>query len=301
MDRGAAAVTVISTPLEMALRYGRAGKSIFPCVWDGDRRKRPLVKDWDEVATFDAAQIADWWRSWPRALIGLPTGEINGAVVLDIDVKAGVDGRATLAGLGFARLPWTPTVHTASGGLHLYFALPDDREIRNTGGGRGRGIGAGLDWRGEGGYVIAPSPGSGYSWALKAQLARVPAALMPKEIEPAAAPAAPIRPATGLTPYAEGALNDACKKIIAAPRGQQNETINAEVYSIGTLAGAGAIPADFARRALGFAVHRLVGADPKSRWHGRPAALDRDIDRIFADGMRHPRGGAAPAERFAGV
>jgi hypothetical protein len=33
------------------------------------------------------------------------------------------------------------------------------REIRNTGGARGRGIGPGLDWQGAGGYVIVPSPG----------------------------------------------------------------------------------------------------------------------------------------------
>lgn len=53
--------------------------------------------------------------------------------------------------------------HTASGGLHLHFE-PGDHGIRNTAGANGRGIGPGLDWRGDGGFVILPSPGSGYFW-----------------------------------------------------------------------------------------------------------------------------------------
>jgi hypothetical protein len=72
--------------------------------------------------------------------------------------KTDRDGRKTLATLGFTRLPLTPAVETASRGLHLYFALPDGGEIRNTAGWRGRGIGDGLDWRGEGGYVMPLHP-----------------------------------------------------------------------------------------------------------------------------------------------
>jgi hypothetical protein len=94
----------------------------------------------------------------------------------------------TLADLGFAILPDTPMVHTASGGLHLYFEPPASPEIRNTGGARGRGIGPGLDWRGEGGFVIVPSSGNGYCWDPQwnpetAALAPVPTALLPRKPE----------------------------------------------------------------------------------------------------------------------
>jgi hypothetical protein len=47
--------------------------------------------------------------------------------------------------LGFAILPETPMAHTASGGLHLYFAPPEAVEIACTEGERGKGIGPGLD------------------------------------------------------------------------------------------------------------------------------------------------------------
>ena len=126
--------------------------------------KQPLTENGFHNASSDPAVIRDWWCRWPRALIGVPTGQATGAVVLDVDVKQPeAFGYDTLDDLGFAILPETPMVHTASGGLHLYFAIPPNG-LRNTGGARGRGIGPGLDWRGDGGYVIVPSPGSGYSW-----------------------------------------------------------------------------------------------------------------------------------------
>jgi hypothetical protein len=45
-----------------------------------------------------------------------------------------------------------------------------------------------------------------------------------------------------LSPYAaEAALDSACYVIIGAPNGEQECTLVAECFSIGTLAGAGAI------------------------------------------------------------
>jgi len=109
--------------------------------------------------------------------------------VLDIDVKRPEsNGFDTLADVGFAILPNTPMAHTTSGGLHVYFARPADIEIGCTQGEKGRGIGRGLDWRATGGYVIVPSPGSGYTWDPHwnfdtVPLAPVPIALLPREPE----------------------------------------------------------------------------------------------------------------------
>jgi hypothetical protein len=152
-----------------------------------------------------------------------------------VDVKDGRYGFDTLDALGFAILPETPMAHTASGGLHLYFAAPDVVEIACTEGDRGSGIGVGPDWRGSGGYVILPSPGSGYSWDPHwnfdtVALAQVPPALFPRGPERTAA-ARPVRPTTGLSPYAEAALDSACRRIIEAPPGQQEGTLNAECFS----------------------------------------------------------------------
>jgi putative DNA primase/helicase len=152
----------MATPLDVALDYARLGWPVFPCHWHGLRRKQPLIQHGLRAATTDEAQIRAWWARWPEALIGLPTGKPSGLVVLDIDVKDDrANGYDTLDDLGKSILPEAPMVHTASGGLHVYFATIEV-EIRNSIG-KG-GLGPGLDVRGEGGYVIAPSPNSYYSW-----------------------------------------------------------------------------------------------------------------------------------------
>jgi hypothetical protein len=220
------------------------------------------------------------------------TGRDSRFVVLDIDVTyAGRNGFDSLDALGFAILPDTPMAHTASGGLHLYFAPPDHVEIGCTEGARGCGIGPGLDWRGEGGYVIAPSPGSGYAWDPhwhldSVPLSPVPPALLPRLPKPRDL-VQPTNPTTGLSPYAEAALDSACRNILAAPAGQQEATLNVECFAIGTLAGAGAIPVEFACRVLVWAARRIRDHDPRRPW--RTVEIERKVDRAFGDGMRQPR------------
>jgi putative DNA primase/helicase len=275
-----------------ALDLAAQGVPVFPCHWEGAWRKCPLTEHGFQDASCDPSVIEAWRRRWPKALIGVPTGILSGFVVLDIDVKhADRNGFDTLDSLGFAILPQVPMVHTASGGLHLYFESPECPEIRNTGGAKGRGIGPGLDWRGDGGYVIVPSAGSGYFWDPiwnfdTAPLAEVPEALLPRNPERSAI-AKPAKPTTGLSRYAEGALDGACRKILAARCGEQEATLNDECFAIGTLAGAGSIPADFARQALIWVARQIPNHDPRRPW--RAAVIERKIERAFADGMRHPR------------
>src|SRR5262249_44175189 len=145
--------------LDAAIRYAAGGWPGFPC----SSKKIPMTSHGLHDATVDPAQIEKWWTATPFALIGVPTGEAIGHVVLDVDLKHGVNGFRTLAALGFETLPKTPTVITRSGGSHIYFLQPDF-VLRNTTGAHGRGIGPGLDWRGTGGYVVVPSADSGYRW-----------------------------------------------------------------------------------------------------------------------------------------
>jgi putative DNA primase/helicase len=278
---------------EAALGYARSGWPVFPCQWQGQHRKGPLIERGLNAATHDEAQIHDWWHRWPVALIGVPTGRASGFVVLDVDVKrAGVNGIDTLAELGFAVLPDTPLVHTASGGLHLDFAAPDHPEIRNTAGEQGSGIGRGLDWRGQGGYVIVPSPGSGYHWDLHwnldtVPLQPVPTLLLPRVPSRPTTPSRQLRPTTGLSRHAEAALDAACRGIINAPDGRQETALNNEAFAIGTLAGAGAIPSQFAQRVLIWAALQMPDYDLRRPW--RAAEIERKVNGAFADGMRHPR------------
>ena len=196
--------------LTCALAYRRRGWLLLPC-----RRgyKHPLVSRGFHAATTDEAQIRDWCRRWRRALFGVPTGRAGaGVVVLDIDVKrAKVNGFDTLAELWQAILPETPMVCAPSGGLHVY-ADPGERSIRNTAGSGGRGVGRGLDVRGDCGYVIVPSPGTGYEWDPVYQLDSVPFApapdgLVAPTLEQQRAAACPLLPSEGPTDDGQWALS----------------------------------------------------------------------------------------------
>lgn len=280
------------TPLGAALAYAMLGWPVFPCRWQGPQRKQPLTHHGFLDASTDPVAITAWWHRWPDALIGIATGAVSGFVVLDVDVKyPDRYGFDTLDVLGFAVLPETPMAHTPTGGLHLYFMPPRVRAIGCTEGNNGRGIGHGLDWRGTGGYVIGPSLRSGYSWDPHwnidtVPLAPVPTTLLPRQMERTSA-AQPVQSAMGLSPYANSALNRACRQIVAAPEGQQEATLNGEAFAIGTLAAAGAVPPRFARSVLLYAARQVRDHDPRRPW--LLAEIERKVNRAFDAGMRHPR------------
>jgi Bifunctional DNA primase/polymerase, N-terminal len=250
------------------------------------RKKKTLHAERLHDATTDAAIIECWWWRWPNALNGLPTGAPSSVVVFDIDVKnSPTNGYDSLEDLGHV-LPATPMVHTPSCGLHVYFASPE-RELRCSSG----LIGPGLDVRGEGGYVILPSPGSGYSWDPIHNFDSVAPAPAPNWLWPVKpsipVPATPLRPVKGLDRYGESAINAACDAIFPAAAGEQERTLNAECFSIGTLAGAGAVPAELALSALLRAGLAMPSHDP--RWPWRPEEIDLKVRRAFAAGQLHPR------------
>lgn len=273
------------TPLDQTLEYAARALRVFPCRQD----KIPLIRDWPNRATIDPITIRDWWTRWPWALIGMACGKASGRNVLDIDVK---DPRAygfdSLDELGHAILPAVPMMHTRSGGLHLHFNA--DVLIRNTVGKQGRGIGPGLDWRGDGGCVILPSEGSGYNWdphyGIDTPLAPVPAELLPKEPEQRPA-AKPVETSAGLSRYADGAIQSATNRIRNAPAGAQESTLNSECFAIGTLVGAGAMPESYALDMLLWAARGILDYDPRRPW--RTADLERKIHNAFSRGLSKPR------------
>lgn len=130
--------------LEAALAYAAAGYEVFPCQSGG---KAPATAHGLLDATNDEAQIRSWWGDGEDYNIGLVTG--NGLVVFDFDKKSG--GLDTHREMFEAKLlSATHTVHTAGGGLHLYYSS-DDKTIRSR-----TGVKPGLDIRANGGYVIVP-------------------------------------------------------------------------------------------------------------------------------------------------
>jgi hypothetical protein len=157
-----------STPTlpKAALAYARRGVPVFPCE---PGAKRPLTRNGHWDATTDPRIIERWWKRWPSANVGIPTGEKSGVVVLDMDLDAG--GLESLAMLEGASVPAPKTAkaRTGGGGIHIYFRYPRGTEIRNSAG----LLGPGLDVRGEGGYVVVPPSRTQdpYEWVDRSPLA----------------------------------------------------------------------------------------------------------------------------------
>ena len=297
--RGKLPMLLPATPFECAVLYAeRFGWHVFPCVWYGKNRKNPLIADQHGQATTDLGQIGEWWLIWPLALIGVSAGRKSGVGCLDIDLKKPrQNGWDTLERLGHLPLGDTPMQHTASGGTHALFA-PGEQTIRSTTGMLGRTKGpdgkwqsGGLDTRGELGHFIAAAPGSGYVWDDHLNPDTVAFAPAPSWLNPPAPqfarPAKPVRPANGLSPYADAAIQSACEAIRNAGDGTQYPTLRGESYSIGRLAGAGAIPEKFARDALIDAGCGMTSYDASDRW--RPKEIERVVNGCFTAGLANPR------------
>ncbi|TIP23529.1 MAG: hypothetical protein E5X67_32885 [Mesorhizobium sp.] len=150
----------IGTNLGAALYIAKRGFAVFPCReiagldYKGQPAdvKSPYTRNGFKDATDDAAQIRQWWRQWPDALPALPTGERNGFSVLDLDRHdANEDGIAALQSLGFNPDTLSAfSVTSGSGGQHIY--LQHAPGITNA----DSHLPAGINVRGQGGYVIAP-------------------------------------------------------------------------------------------------------------------------------------------------
>lgn len=118
-------------------------------------------------ASSDPSVITDWWAEHPTANVGIATG--HRVDVIDQDGPAGAVswaqiGRADAwpAVLGIVTTP-------REGGVHRYVAA--------TGDGNGARIAPGLDYRGRGGYVVAPPSivdGRRYGWVQPLDLRTAP-------------------------------------------------------------------------------------------------------------------------------
>jgi len=148
----------MTTTLEHALFYASKGWRVFPLI---AKEKVPAVR-WADVATTERNMILGWWEHDPNANVGIATGEKSGILVLDID--AGHGGEETLAQLEAknGQLPHTPICRTGGGGRHFFFRYAPG--TKNTAG----KIGAGIDTRSEGGYVVGANSlhpnGTNYEW-----------------------------------------------------------------------------------------------------------------------------------------
>lgn len=154
-----------------AVQYADWEWPVFPLATAGKAPAIPKRKGGKgfKQATTDSRRIEAWWTRHPDHNIGLATG--HRFDVIDIDTKDS-DGNATTVGIkSFMKLLAShkiPDCHgiavTASGGMHLY--------VKPTGKSIYAGIRPGIDYRGLGGYVVAPpstlrKPGRDYTWLVE--------------------------------------------------------------------------------------------------------------------------------------
>ena len=157
---------------EAALAYGQVGLPVFPVE---PRGKAPLVPRGVYAATCDPITIQRWWQRYPKANIGMPTGQPSSCWVLDVDPRHG--GLHSLEQLQRDALPGSPapaaSLHatriqlTGGGGVHLCYGLRQDLDVQFSNTVSFAGY-PGLDLRVGGGYiVVAPSQhksGEWYRW-----------------------------------------------------------------------------------------------------------------------------------------
>jgi hypothetical protein len=279
--------------LTAALAYARHGIPVLPvhtpdpeggCSCDRGVRcerpgKHPRLRHGLTEASTDPRQIELWWSRWPAANVGLRTGITMD--VADIDSVEGWHGLTHLLG---GALPPGPRVRTG-GGWHLWF--------RPLGYGNRVRLLPGLDWRGRGGYVVAPpsrhASGADYRWVRRPgdHLPPGPAALRALVEGPVVPPAH--RTIAHPDRYVQAALAAEADRVATAPVGTRNDTLNRAAFALGRLVGAGLLGAGEVARELDAAARQsgLGRAETRRTIRsgmaaGRRAPIDPETSRSVA-------------------
>lgn len=176
---------------EVALEYAARGLAVFPvhtiqngcctcpegaeCSSPG---KHPASRNGLNDATTDPTRIRRFGKKWNRANIGVRTGAESGIIVIDID-RHDADGMTTVRSMipTLGLLPACPAAKTGGNGYHLFFKHPG----RPTPGKRHTALG--IDFKADGGYVVAPPSrhitGAAYQWQIPLWAAKIP--ILPDE------------------------------------------------------------------------------------------------------------------------
>ncbi|MDR7230618.1 hypothetical protein J2X45_001709 [Caulobacter sp. BE264] len=315
--------------LRAAMDYARRGIAVFPLQ---PRDKAPYGRTIGfKQAAHMPGLVEDWWtgrrclelkpdaknkapvRARIDSNIGIATGAISGFWVLDLD---GPEAEAAIARLEALHGPLPKTVQQATGrGRHLCFAWNPAFPVRNMSKRSQERIGAKIDVRGDGGYIVAPPsvhpgkpeegipPGRIYAWTpgcspQELAFAEAPAWLLelvcpPPEPEPVRAPIKPRAPAAGrASAYGEAALDGAVRTIHGARVGSRDTTLYRASCSIGCLIAGGEIDHDYGRSVL-IEAGRVHVPDAMT-----VAQLERQVDRALAWGESRPRSaGERPRQR----
>jgi hypothetical protein len=195
------------------------------------------------AATRDPDRIAAMLAAHPSGLLAVRTGAPSGVVVVDIDPRHGGRVDPDL-------MPPTACVRTGSGGWHLYYRHPGQPVPSRPLPGR-----AGVDIKGDGGYVVAPpsahpDTGRPYVWVRREPIEEMPPALRAAVLTPPAsrAPAPPTGRHHPITTRAAGGISYPDRLLAAhldavrrAPVGRRRVTLYGAARGVARMVAAGAI------------------------------------------------------------
>lgn len=295
----ATAPTLHDALLDAALSYVARDIPVFPCRADN---KRLHLEHGFKDASTDPDQIRTWWRRWPNAMIGCPTGSAIGAWVLDVDAPDLFEAATRDIGL---ELPLTRRAATGKG-YHLYFRWNPGQPIRNaqkSAKGWPFPLLPGAETRGDGGYIFLPPSnhpsGRLYEWADDRAAQAAPDELVRivrKERAEQDVPRLALAASNdeGDSRYGLAALDDECSGILGAQIGAQEATLNQAALKMGALVAGGSLTKKTACEnliAAGMQMPSFNSADPWTH-----EVIRAKVERGVGDGMGTPR---KPAEKPA--
>jgi hypothetical protein len=261
------------------------------CGQPGKHPLGSLVPHGVKDATTNRARILAWWTRHPQANIGLATG--HRFDVLDVDGPAGAQAiRELAAAHGLASSG--PLVRTGGDGWHFYLAPTGLGNVHP------QGL-AHVDWRGRGGYVVAPpsrhASGHPYQWIAGRELdtppGRVPAMLLERlEHRPSQRSTVPVELPLVADPlaerYARAALAEELARVATAPVGQRNRQLWESTRNLYNLVATGALDHREVDQGLLGAAERCGLLAEEPRQTHRTLASGRQV------GLAHPGRPAHP-------
>jgi bifunctional DNA primase/polymerase-like protein len=261
------------------------------CGQPGKHPLGTLVPHGLHDATTNRARVLAWWTQHPQANIGLATGHRFDA--LDVDGPTGAHTIRTFAGEHQLKSSG-PLVRTGGGGWHFYLAA--------TGLGNARPCDLDhVDWRGRGGYVVAPpsrhASGHPYQWVagrdLDTPLAEVPAALLERLHRRIDRPDPQVPSSVGDRPrpgprYGQAALAQELARVAAAPQGHRNQQLWEATRNLYNLVATDALDQREVHHGLLQAAERCGLLAEEPRQTRRTLASGRQV------GLAHPRPAPEP-------
>jgi hypothetical protein len=261
------------------------------CGQPGKHPMGSLVPHGVTDATTNRARVLAWWTRHPQANIGLATG--HRFDVLDVDGPTGAHAiRQLAAAHGLASSG--PLVRTGGGGWHYYLAPTGLGNVHP------RAL-EHVDWRGRGGYVVAPpsrhASGHPYQWlagrALDTPPGQVPSVLLERlqarQLQrPTGSDRLPTAADGSGERYARAALAEELARVAAAPVGQRNRQLWESTRNLYNLVATGALDHREVDHELLAAAERCGLLKEEPRQTHRTLASGRQV------GLAHPGRPAQP-------